>query len=272
MPITTSFTSSRRKRSWPPTPVQAQVSHQARQHTLLIVTTDHDQRAFLAAQLDADGHTVYEADHTAAAITRLSAHAVDVLIVGELEHPADGPALLRAIRAGEHPRIHPGLAVITKIACLPATRLALKRQHAPPYYEFVVYRRQRPYCGFMRYRMLTKHISWAIAALICAPAAALAAVPQTAMVPDAADSRDGAQALRSGVIDRPGDHDWYAVPGNDFGDAFESGVDISIVSVGPGCIASRPLYVILRNPEGRWIRTYTAAERRRPRHTRVAPS
>jgi hypothetical protein len=111
----------------------------------------------------------------------------------------------------------------------------------------------------MRYRTLTKHISWAIAALICAPAAALAAAPQTAMVPDAADSRDGAQALRSGLIDRPGDHDWYAVPGNNFGDTFGSGVSISILSVGPGCIAPRPLYVILRNPEGRWIRTYSAA-------------
>jgi hypothetical protein len=45
---------------------QQQVSHQARQHTLLIATTDHDQREFLAAQLDADGHTVYEADRAAA--------------------------------------------------------------------------------------------------------------------------------------------------------------------------------------------------------------
>jgi hypothetical protein len=36
--------------------------HEARQHTLLIATTDPDQRTFLAAQLDADGHTVYEAD------------------------------------------------------------------------------------------------------------------------------------------------------------------------------------------------------------------
>jgi DNA-binding response OmpR family regulator len=94
-------------------PGQAQVSHQARQHTLLIATSRQDQRGFLAAQLDADGHTVYEADHTAATVAGLSAHAVDVLIVGELEHPADGPALLRAMRAGEHPRIHPGLAVIT---------------------------------------------------------------------------------------------------------------------------------------------------------------
>jgi DNA-binding response OmpR family regulator len=85
----------------------------ARQHTLLIAANDPDQRAFLAAQLDADGHTVYEADHAAAVVTRLSAQTVDVLILGELERPADGPGLLRALRAGKHPRIHPGLAVIT---------------------------------------------------------------------------------------------------------------------------------------------------------------
>jgi two-component system OmpR family response regulator len=90
-----------------------QLSSQSRQHTLLIATTDRDQRAFLAGQLDADGHTVYEVDHAAAVIARLSAHPVDVLVLGELEHPGDGPALLRALRAGEHPRIHPGLAVIT---------------------------------------------------------------------------------------------------------------------------------------------------------------
>jgi two-component system OmpR family response regulator len=85
-------------------------SSPSRQHTLLIATSRQDQRAFLAGQLDADGHTVYEADHTAAVIARLSAHAVDVLVLGELEH---GPALLRALRAGEHPRIHPGMAVVT---------------------------------------------------------------------------------------------------------------------------------------------------------------
>jgi two-component system, OmpR family, phosphate regulon response regulator PhoB len=91
-----------------------QVSHhQARQHTLLIATTDPDQRTFLAAQLDADGHTIYEADSPQAAIARLSAHAIDVLILGRLQRPADAPALLRAIRAGEHPRIHPGQPVIT---------------------------------------------------------------------------------------------------------------------------------------------------------------
>jgi hypothetical protein len=35
----------------------AQHHHQAQQHALLIATTDHHQRAFLAKQLDADGHT-----------------------------------------------------------------------------------------------------------------------------------------------------------------------------------------------------------------------
>jgi two-component system, OmpR family, response regulator ResD len=89
-----------------------QVSHQAR-HELLIATTDHDQRTFLAAQLDADGHTVYEADSPQAAIARLSEHAIDVMVLGRLHRAADGPALLRAIRAGEHPRIHPRQPVIT---------------------------------------------------------------------------------------------------------------------------------------------------------------
>ena len=94
------------------TPLQPP-SHQPQQPTLLIATTDHDQRAFLGAQLDADGNAVYEADSASAAIARLSAHAIDVMVLGRLQRPADAPALLRAIRAGEHPRIHPGQPVIT---------------------------------------------------------------------------------------------------------------------------------------------------------------
>jgi two-component system response regulator ResD len=91
-----------------------QVSHhEARQHTLLIATTDPDQRTFLAAQLDADGHTVYEADSPQAAIAGLSAHAIDLMVLGRLHRPADAPALLRALRAGEHSGIHPGQPVIT---------------------------------------------------------------------------------------------------------------------------------------------------------------
>jgi len=92
---------------------QHQPSSQSTRHTLLVATTDPDQRAFLAAQLDADGHTVFEADSTTMAVAKLSAHAIDVMILGYLERPADGPALLRAVRAGEHPRIHPGQPVIT---------------------------------------------------------------------------------------------------------------------------------------------------------------
>jgi hypothetical protein len=44
----------------------------ASQHTLLVATVDEDRQAFLAAQLDADGHTVYEAHRTEAVIERLS--------------------------------------------------------------------------------------------------------------------------------------------------------------------------------------------------------
>jgi DNA-binding response OmpR family regulator len=90
-----------------------QAGSSSTQHTVLIATVDDAQRSFLAAQLDADGHTVYDARDVMATIAKLSAHAIDVLILGELEHRADGPGLLRAIRADEHPRIHPGQPVIT---------------------------------------------------------------------------------------------------------------------------------------------------------------
>jgi DNA-binding response OmpR family regulator len=83
------------------------------QRTVLIATIDEEQRAFVASQLDADGHTVYEADHSAAVIARLSAHAIDALILGDFERPSEAPGLLRAVRSSQHPRIHPGLAVIT---------------------------------------------------------------------------------------------------------------------------------------------------------------
>jgi DNA-binding response OmpR family regulator len=85
----------------------------ATQHTILIAGADQDRRAFLAKQLDADGHTIYDANQTAVVIAKLSSHAVDVLILGELERPFETTALVRSIRAGKHPRVHPGLAVIT---------------------------------------------------------------------------------------------------------------------------------------------------------------
>jgi two-component system response regulator AdeR len=82
-------------------------------HTILIAGADQDQRTFLAEQLDADGHSVYDADDTAAVIAKLSSHAVDVLILSDLERPFETTALVRSVRAGRHPRVHPGLAVIT---------------------------------------------------------------------------------------------------------------------------------------------------------------
>jgi DNA-binding response OmpR family regulator len=69
------------------------------QHTLLIATGDEAQRSFLAAQLDADGHTVYAANDAQGTVARLSGHAIDVLILGDLDRSADGLRLLRAIRA-----------------------------------------------------------------------------------------------------------------------------------------------------------------------------
>lgn len=83
------------------------------QHTLLIASANEAQRTFIAEQLDADGHTVYEADSTESTVAKLTAHAIDVVLLGALERPADSPALLRAIRTGEHPRIHPATPVIT---------------------------------------------------------------------------------------------------------------------------------------------------------------
>ena len=83
-------------------------------YTLLIATADSALRELHATQLDADGHTIYEADDAAALTAKLSTHAIDVLILGDLEQPADAPRLLRALRAGElHNRVHRHQPVIT---------------------------------------------------------------------------------------------------------------------------------------------------------------
>lgn len=83
-------------------------------YTLLIATANSPLREFHVAQLDADEYAIYEADHAAAAAAKLSTHAIDVLILGDLDQPADAPRLLRALRAGElHSRIHPDQPVIT---------------------------------------------------------------------------------------------------------------------------------------------------------------
>jgi hypothetical protein len=58
-------------------------------------------------------HRLRGRQHEGAAIAKLSAHAIDVMILGRLQRPAAAPALLRAIRAGDHERIHPAQPVIT---------------------------------------------------------------------------------------------------------------------------------------------------------------
>jgi DNA-binding response OmpR family regulator len=84
------------------------------QHTLLIATANAEQRALLAAHLDADGHTVHSADGAPATTAKLCAHAIDVLVLAELARVADSLTLLRALRAGRlHTRIHPAQPVIT---------------------------------------------------------------------------------------------------------------------------------------------------------------
>jgi two-component system KDP operon response regulator KdpE len=83
-------------------------------HTLLIAQPDRARREFLAGQLDADGHTVHQADSIAAATAKLCAHAIDVLLLADLGRPADAPGLLRELRAGRlHTRVHPAQPVIT---------------------------------------------------------------------------------------------------------------------------------------------------------------
>ena len=58
------------------------------QHTILIAIADEHQRAHLATHLDADGHTVYAADAAASTTAKLTVHPIDVLVLGELERPA----------------------------------------------------------------------------------------------------------------------------------------------------------------------------------------
>ncbi len=83
------------------------------QYTLLVANAHQGQRVCLASQLEADGHTIYEADGLAPTIEKLSTYPIDVMILGALGRLSDSTALLRAVRAGEHPHIHPAQPVIT---------------------------------------------------------------------------------------------------------------------------------------------------------------
>jgi DNA-binding response OmpR family regulator len=82
--------------------------------SLLIITADRARGWDLGEQLDADGHDIHLTDDRPGATAKLSTHAIDVVILGELERPADAPGLLRELRAGQlHPRVHPGQPVVT---------------------------------------------------------------------------------------------------------------------------------------------------------------
>ena len=81
-------------------------------HSILIAATSPSRRDFIAAQLDADGFTVYTTDTATGAIAKLSAQAIDVLLLAELERRAD-LTLLREIRGDRHERIHPAQLAVT---------------------------------------------------------------------------------------------------------------------------------------------------------------
>jgi hypothetical protein len=56
--------------------------------SLLIVTADRARGWDLGEQLDADGHDIRLTDDRPGVIAKLSTHAIDVVILGELERPA----------------------------------------------------------------------------------------------------------------------------------------------------------------------------------------
>jgi len=84
------------------------------QRTILIASATSDLGEHHARHLDADGHTVHSADSAASMTARLTAHAIDVVVLGELERAALSLATLRQLRAGQlHARVHPAQPVIT---------------------------------------------------------------------------------------------------------------------------------------------------------------
>jgi DNA-binding response OmpR family regulator len=83
------------------------------EHTLLIAAADAKQREFLADQLMADGNAVDTADTTDNAIAKLSAHAIDVALMADLEGVAATTTLVREIRAHRYHRIHCDQPIIT---------------------------------------------------------------------------------------------------------------------------------------------------------------
>jgi hypothetical protein len=99
------------------------------------------------------------------------------------------------------------------------------------------------------------------AATLLALALAFPATVGAVVVADGADTRDGAQSIEalpsgaSALVDRPADQDWYSIAGRN-GDDSVSTAFVRVLSGAPGCDA---LAVALFNPEGRWMRSATAA-------------
>jgi hypothetical protein len=91
-------------------------------------------------------------------------------------------------------------------------------------------------------------VRWAVAALMLMAVA----MPVSAA---ALDVRAGAQALEdpqpdfTEAIDRPGDLDWYHLPGLDIGDRAIQAVQVAVAQPGTDCTAAPPLLVALLNPE-----------------------
>jgi hypothetical protein len=135
--------------------------------------------------------------------------------------------------------------------------------------------RRGAYCGQMGYRRLGGRSALSAAAAFTLAAAGTTAAaagstgpvpgaPAAAVAPDASDTQSGAQAVPRPIdafiaaIDRPGDVDWYSLRGAEIGQPSGS-VALAVVLTGPGCVASSPLLAVLRNPEGRWMRTYAVS-------------
>ncbi len=93
------------------------------ERTILIAAADDTISVHLAAHLDADGHTVHLAASAEATVAKLTTRAIDLMVLAELELPAQHLGCLRRLRTGRlHVRVHPAQPVVTLGA---ADRLAL---------------------------------------------------------------------------------------------------------------------------------------------------
>lgn len=80
--------------------------------TIVIAHNDRDQRQHWAAQLDADGHNVYDANTVRNTLDTLTQTRTDVLLLGALQRPSEAPQMLTDIRAGRVD-VAASLAVLT---------------------------------------------------------------------------------------------------------------------------------------------------------------